>query len=181
MIFFLRICGHCWHAIHFDGCVAVQARQDLEETRWLLELAERHPFIKGVVGWVDLCSEHLPNQLQQFAGHPKLVGVRHIVHDEPDDKFMLRPDFRRGIAQLREFNLTYDLLLFPRHLTGRSAVGRRISGSAVCPRPHRQARDRRAIDLSLAGESAPPGEVPQRFLQAFRYGDGSRLEAVAAR
>jgi L-fuconolactonase len=102
--------------IRFDGCVAVQARQDLEETHWLLDLAERHPFIKGVVGWVDLCSDQLPNQLQQFAAHPKLVGVRHIVHDEPDDNFMLRPDFRRGISHLREFNLTYDLLLFPRHL-----------------------------------------------------------------
>jgi L-fuconolactonase len=103
-------------SIHFDGCVAVQARQNLEETRWLLELAEKHEFIKGVVGWVDLCSEKLPEQLQRFARHPKLAGVRHIVHDEPDDEFMLRPEFRRGISQLREFDLTYDLLLFPKHL-----------------------------------------------------------------
>jgi L-fuconolactonase len=103
-------------SIHFDGCVAVQARQNLEETRWLLELADNHEFIKGVVGWVDLCSEKLPEQLQKFANHPKLLGVRHIVHDEPDDEFMLRPEFRRGISQLREFDLTYDLLLFPKHL-----------------------------------------------------------------
>jgi L-fuconolactonase len=104
-------------SIHFDGCVAVQARQNLEETRWLLELAEKHEFIKGVVGWVDLCSEKLPEQLQRFARHPKLAGVRHVVHDEPDDEFMLRPEFRRGVSQLREFDLTYDLLLFPKHLT----------------------------------------------------------------
>jgi L-fuconolactonase len=103
-------------SIHFDGCVAVQARQNLEETRWLLELADQYDFIKGVVGWVDLCSQDLTHQLERFALHPKLVGVRHIVHDEPDDNFMLRPDFRRGIAQLKEFDLTYDLLLFPRHL-----------------------------------------------------------------
>jgi L-fuconolactonase len=103
-------------SIHFDGCVAVQARQNLEETKWLLELAERHEFIKGVVGWVDLCSEKLPGQLQRFASHPKLTGVRHVVHDEPDDEFMLRPEFRRGISQLREFDLAYDLLLFPKHL-----------------------------------------------------------------
>ena len=103
-------------SIHFDGCVAVQARQNLEETRWLLELADQHDFIKGVVGWVDLRSEDLRHQLERFAAHPKLVGVRHIVHDEPDDNFMLRPDFRRGIAQLKEFDLTYDLLLFPQHL-----------------------------------------------------------------
>ncbi len=103
-------------AIQFDGSIAVQARQTLEETRWLLELAEQYPFIKGVVGWVDLRSDRLTEQLQRFAQHPKLVGVRHVVHDEPDDDFMLRPDFRRGIAQLLDFNLTYDLLLFPKHL-----------------------------------------------------------------
>ena len=104
-------------SIHFDGCIAVQARQNLEETRWLLELAEQHAFIKGVVGWVDLRSEKLNEQLRRFSSHPKFVGVRHVVHDELDDHFMLRPEFRRGIAQLREFNLAYDLLLFPKHLT----------------------------------------------------------------
>ena len=102
--------------IHFDGCLAVQARQSLEETEWLLDLAQGHSFIKGVVGWVDLQSEKLREQLQRFLKHHKLAGVRHVVHDEPDDHFMLRPQFRRGIAQLREFGLTYDLLLFPRHL-----------------------------------------------------------------
>jgi L-fuconolactonase len=103
-------------SIQFDGCVAVQARQNLEETRWLLELAEEYPFIQGVVGWVDLRSEQLRAQLEGFAGHSRLVGVRHVVHDEPDDLFILRPEFRRGIAQLREFGLAYDLLLFPKHL-----------------------------------------------------------------
>jgi L-fuconolactonase len=102
--------------IHFDGCVAVQARQSLEETRWLLELADKYPCIQAVVGWVDLRSGDLREQLKTFAGHPRLAGVRHVVHDEPDDEFMLQPEFRRGIAQLREFDLTYDLLLFPKHL-----------------------------------------------------------------
>lgn len=103
-------------SIHFDGCVAVQARQSLEETRWLLQLAQEHTSIRGVVGWVDLCSEQVRAQLQRFAADPRLVGVRHVVHDEPDDLFMLRPEFRRGLAQLQDFGLTYDLLLFPRHL-----------------------------------------------------------------
>jgi L-fuconolactonase len=103
--------------IGFDGCVAVQARQNLEETRWLLELAEEHSFIKGVVGWVDLCSESLHEQLKAFCKNPKLVGVRHVLQDEPDDHFMLRPEFRRGLAQLKRFHLTYDLLLYPKHLT----------------------------------------------------------------
>ena len=103
-------------SIHFDGCIAVQARQNLEETRYLLELADQHDFIKGVVGWVDLRSDDLFQQLKQLTCHPKFVGVRHVVQDEPDDNFVLRPDFRKGVGRLHEFNLTYDLLLHPRHL-----------------------------------------------------------------
>ena len=99
-----------------DNTIAVQARQILEETRWLLELAAEFPFVKGVVGWVDLCSPYLLAQLARFCSHPKLCGVRHVVHDEPDDRFMLRDDFVRGIGALAEFGLTYDLLLFPKHL-----------------------------------------------------------------
>ncbi len=100
----------------FQGTVAVQARQNLQETEWLLELAGQHDFIKGVVGWVDLRSPQVKAQLEAYAQHPKLKGVRHVVHDEPDDYFMLLPEFLRGLALLREFNLTYDLLLFPKHL-----------------------------------------------------------------
>ena len=104
------------HATGFDGTVVVQARQTVEETEWLLGLADRYPTIQGVVGWVDLCSGELVRQLERLAPHPKLVGVRHVIHDEPDDRFMLRPEFRRGIGRLGEFELAYDLLLFPRHL-----------------------------------------------------------------
>ncbi len=100
----------------FNGSIAVQARQVPEETRWLLELADQYPFIKGVVGWVDLRSPGLRDQLEKFATHPRLCGVRHVVHDEPEDLFMLRKDFRNGIASLAEFDLAYDLLLYPRHL-----------------------------------------------------------------
>lgn len=100
----------------FDGSIAVQARQSLEETRWLLELAEEDEVIKGVVGWVDLCSPELEKQLERFGDHPNLVGVRHIVQDEADDEFMLRPDFRQGIARLSEYGLTYDVLIYVKHL-----------------------------------------------------------------
>jgi L-fuconolactonase len=103
-------------AAGFDGAIAVQARQVVEETEFLLHLADEHAFVKGVVGWVDLCSARVADQLARYAPHPKMVGVRHIVHDEPDDDFVLRKDFREGIARLREYNLTYDLLLFPRHV-----------------------------------------------------------------
>lgn len=100
----------------FDGSVVVQARQTLEETEWLLDLADRYDSIKGVVGWVDLCSDQVEEQLEKYAIHPKFKGVRHVVHDEPDDGFVLRESFQRGISKLQKYGLTYDLLLFPRHL-----------------------------------------------------------------
>jgi len=100
----------------FDGTVVVQAQQARAETEWLLELADAHDFIRGVVGWVDLCSEGVSAELARLARRPKLVGLRHIVHDEPDDDFLLRADFRRGLARLGEHGLVYDLLLFPKHL-----------------------------------------------------------------
>ncbi len=100
----------------FDGSIAVQARQKPEETSWLLQLASNHSFIRGVVGWVDLRSKDLPEQLELFTISKKLVGVRHVIHDEPDDDFMLRPDFQKGIKQLQKYGLTYDILIFPKHL-----------------------------------------------------------------
>ena len=103
-------------AAGFDACIAVQARHDVDETRFLLEIARAHPFVAGVVAWVDLQAGDLHDQLTYWAADPKLVGIRHIVHDEADDRFMLRPAFLRGLGTLAEFDLTYDLLLFPRHL-----------------------------------------------------------------
>jgi L-fuconolactonase len=98
-----------------EACIAVQARQSLEETRWLLELADAHPFIAGVVGWIDLQADDVVGQLEPFAGHQKLIGVRHIVQSEPDDRFMLRSSFCRGVSQLDDLNLTYEILIYPRH------------------------------------------------------------------
>jgi L-fuconolactonase len=100
----------------FDGSICVQARQTLEETRWLLKLADSNKFVKGVVGWVDLCSPAVESQLAEFASFEKLVGIRHVIHDEPDDDFMLCKDFINGISYLSEFKLSFDLLVFPRHL-----------------------------------------------------------------
>lgn len=99
-----------------QGSVAVQARQSLEETRWLLELAQHNANILGVVGWVDLRSPDVREQLSRFAKDPKLVGIRHIVQSEPDDRFLLRPDFLRGVSMLEEFDLAYDILIYQRHL-----------------------------------------------------------------
>ena len=100
----------------FHGSVVVQTRQTLEETRWLLSLADQNPSIVGVVGWADLQSPDIVPQLKALAEHPKLVGIRHIVQSEPDDRFLLRPDFLRGISALEEFRLAYDILIYTKHL-----------------------------------------------------------------
>jgi L-fuconolactonase len=112
----------------FDGAVAVQARQTLEETAFLLELADRHPFIVGVVGWVDLRASDARAQLERFARHPRLVGIRHIVQGEPDDRFLLGADFCRGIALLPAFDLAYDILIYPRHLPVAAEFASRFEG-----------------------------------------------------
>jgi L-fuconolactonase len=112
----------------FDASIAVQARQTLAETEFLLELAERHDFIAGVVGWVDLRAADVRVQLERFRGRPKLVGIRHIVQGEPDDRFLLRPDFCRGIEVLQDVGLAYDILIYPRHLASATEFARRFSG-----------------------------------------------------
>lgn len=104
-----------------DSCVAVEARQCVEETEWLLDLAARHDFIKGVVGWLPIAADDFAETLESFfaaknAEDAKLVGLRHVVQDEPDDGFILRPDFVRGVRTLLEKGLAYDILVFERHL-----------------------------------------------------------------
>ncbi len=99
-----------------DGSVAVQAQQTVAEARWLLELADRHPRVLGVVGWVDLQSDRVDQQLAELSAHPKFVGVRHVVQDEPDDQFLLRPEFLRGVSKLASYELTYDILIYPHQL-----------------------------------------------------------------
>src|SRR6266545_58600 len=98
-----------------DCCVAVQARQTLEETYFLLELAAHHQFIAGVVGWVDLRAPDLDDQLSELSSHRKLVSLRHIVQAEADD-FLLREDFRRGVAKLERYGFAYDILVYARQL-----------------------------------------------------------------
>jgi L-fuconolactonase len=101
---------------HVDGCVTVQVDQSEEETLSLLQLADRYPEIKGVVGWVNLRAPDLRQRLKHFSQFEKLRGFRHIVQAEPDDRYMLREDFMAGIAGLGEFNFTYDILIYPKQL-----------------------------------------------------------------
>ncbi|MEW6130805.1 MAG: amidohydrolase family protein [Acidobacteriota bacterium] len=106
-----------YQASGVDGSIAVQADQSERETRFLLELAEQNDFIKGVVGWVDLRDANLPLKLAYFAQFKKLCGFRHIVQSEPDDDFLLREDFLRGVGYLQDFDFTYDILIYPKQLS----------------------------------------------------------------
>jgi L-fuconolactonase len=108
------------------GSIAVQARQSLAESDWLLGLADADDRIRGVVGWVDLRDSQVTNDLARLARHPKFVGVRHVAQDEPDDRFLVGSAFVEGIGRLREFGLTYDLLIYPRQLPAAIELARRF-------------------------------------------------------
>lgn len=103
-------------SVGIDGVVSVQARQTMAETQWLLSLADEHDFIKGAIGWVPLADAKIREHLADFALHNKLKAVRHVVQAEVEDDFILREDFNRGVALLKEFGLVYDILIYERHL-----------------------------------------------------------------
>ena len=103
-------------AAGIGGSVAVQARQSVEESFWLLHLADGNALIRGVVGWVDLRSDGVHADLVRLVAHDRFVGVRHVVQDEPDPRFLCCDEFLRGLRQLHPFGLTYDLLLYPHQL-----------------------------------------------------------------
>ena len=98
-----------------DGCIAVQADQSETETEFLLKLAEENSFIKGVVGWVDLSAEDISQRLEVFSKNPLFKGVRHVLQAEKKG-FMLQDLFLKGISELKNFNLTYDILIYPNQL-----------------------------------------------------------------
>jgi L-fuconolactonase len=98
------------------GTIAVQARQTTQETEWLSGIAAKSELIRGIVGWAPLASSNAARELERLAGLPKVRGMRHILHDEPDPFYMLRDDFNRGIEMLKANALRYDVLIFERHL-----------------------------------------------------------------
>lgn len=104
-----------------DGCIAVQADQSETETEFLLQCADKNPFIKGVVGWVDLLSNNLEERLEYYASNPLFKGVRHIVQAENDD-YLLRKDVQNGIGKLSKYDLTYDILVYSHQLPSAIAL-----------------------------------------------------------
>ncbi len=103
-------------AAGIEGSVFVQTQHDLEENRWALDLARQYPFIRGVVGWIDLASPECGRQLEEFRDNPRFVGVRHLTHDEPDPDFLIRPEVLAGLRCLERAGVPFDLLLRPVHL-----------------------------------------------------------------
>jgi L-fuconolactonase len=99
-----------------EGCIAVQADQSDKETDFLVGLAAGNDFIKGVVGWTDLCSADIEEKLSRYHERPSVKGFRHILQGE-EPSFMLQPDFLNGISLLAKFGFTYDILIYPKHLT----------------------------------------------------------------
>lgn len=99
-----------------DGVVSVQASQTLEETEFLNNYAKQHDFIKGVVGWVPFVDSDVEKQIERFAVESKIIGMRHVVQDEPDDSFILGVAFNEGISHLKNHGLIYDILIYERQL-----------------------------------------------------------------
>lgn len=141
-----------------EGCVTVQVDQTEEETLWMLQLAENNPFIKGVVGWVDLRSDTLEQRLHYFKQFPLLKGFRHILQAE-DSAYMLQDAFVRGVRALGRMGFTYDILIYPQHL---DAALELIS---KCPQQP-FVIDHLAKPLIAAGERAP-WEEKMRKMASF--------------
>ena len=99
-----------------EKTILVQASNSIEETRWLLSLADEEEFVAGVVGWVDFQSADIERQLNEFAAHPKFKGVRHLVESEPKDDWLIQESVLNGLRELSSRGLSYDLLVHTRHL-----------------------------------------------------------------
>ncbi|MGY6649773.1 amidohydrolase family protein [Wenyingzhuangia sp. IMCC45574] len=99
-----------------DGCVAVQADQTTVETDFLIDLASKNDFIKGVVGWVDFRGDDIDAVLENYSKYDVVKGFRHVVQGEPDHNFLVRPNFLEGISKLEQYGFTYDILVFPHQL-----------------------------------------------------------------
>ena len=99
-----------------DGCIAVQADQTEAENDFLLQFSEKNDFIKGIIGWVDFCSNNIEERLEYYSGFEKLKGFRHVVQGEPDPNFLLRKKFCNGIVKLEQLDFIYEILVFPHQL-----------------------------------------------------------------
>jgi len=145
-----------------DGTVVVQAKDGLDETEYLLGLADRYPWIAGVVGWVDLASpENVATQLRAVGSHPKFKGVRHLVMVEPDDDWLVRPNVLEGLRMLADSGFSFDAgVEFPKHLRHVETIARSVPGLRIVidhlGRPPVGTPDMAAWEAELARAAAYP-------------------------
>jgi L-fuconolactonase len=114
-----------------DKTILVQTRLPMNETREFLDLVPSVDFLAGIIGWVDLASSGVGEDIQTLRRHPSgrfLVGVRHKLHDEPDPAWILRPEVQRGIAAVQDAGLVFDFLVRPRELPACLETARRSPG-----------------------------------------------------
>lgn len=100
----------------FDGCITVQSEQAEIENEFQLENAKKNSFIKGIVGWIDLQAKNVKDRLSYYNQFDKIKGFRHILQGEAQRDLMLKTEFLKGIEALKEFDYTYDILIFPDQL-----------------------------------------------------------------
>jgi len=117
--------------VGIDRTVFVQTQHKLVENDFVLDLAQQHDWIEGVVGWVDLVSDECESQVEQYKDHPKFVGVRHVTHDEPDDDFIIRPDVLGGLGVLEKNRVPFDLLFYVKHLHHTTTLAKRFPALAL--------------------------------------------------
>jgi L-fuconolactonase len=103
-------------AARIDRTILVQAAPTEAETAFLLDLADRSPLIAGVVGWIDFDASDAPSRVARLAGKGKLVGLRPMMQDLPDDEWMLGPQVARVADAMQRGDLCFDALVKPRHL-----------------------------------------------------------------
>ena len=113
-------------SVGISHSVVVQTQHCLDENRWALKMADTNESIAGVVGWVDLASPDVEQQLLEFKDHPKFVGIRHVTQDEPDDNFIIREDILRGLKSLEKHAVPFDLLFYEKHLHHAVAVAKHV-------------------------------------------------------
>ena len=158
-----------------DGAISVQARQSIEETHWLLSIANENKFVRGVVGWVPLVSERVKQDLEAVAADPKLRGVRHVLQDEADDQFIAREDFNRGVSLLKEFGLAFDILIFEAAIAGGDSIRGPPSRSGFRFGPSRQAEISKQANARRGRKTSGNWSAIQCLLQDFGHGHRGRL------
>ncbi len=164
-----------------QGCVAVQASESEEENDFLLSLAAENNFIKGVVGWVDLCADDVEKRLQFYAQNQKVKGFRHILQKETDRAFMLQPAFTKGIAKLKDFDFTYDILIHHDQLPFIPQFVQQFPEQKFVIDHLAKPDIKKRRNKKLAKTNERNFTTPKCLVQGIRNDNGSQLGNVAAR